>query len=317
MMDEIKPLLRETFNEAMEIADPAARAAFLDSACNGDRALRARVERLLEAESRAGNFLRDRGDTTTFVGVSEKIGERIGRYRLIERIGRGGGGAVYLAEQEEPVRRRVALKVIKLGMDTQSVVARFEAERQALAMMEHPNIARVLDAGATETGRPFFVMELVSGLKITEYCERHQLSIRQRLQLFIPVCHAVQHAHQKGIIHRDLKPSNILVAEHEGAAVPKVIDFGIAKATEQSLDDRAGLTSVNQFLGTPAYMSPEQVEFGGRDIDTRSDIYSLGVILYELLAGQPPFDPKELARAGLEEMRRIIREVEPPRPSTT
>src|SRR5437870_6500741 len=251
MMDEIKPLLRETFNEAMEIADPAARAAFLDSACHGDRALRARVERLLEAESRAGNFLRDRGDTTTFGGVSERIGERIGRYRLIERIGRGGGGVVYLAEQEEPVRRRVALKILKLGMDTQSVVARFEAERQALAMMDHPNIARVLDAGATEAGRPFFVMELVTGQKLSDYCKRQQLSVRQRLELFIPVCRAVQHAHQKGVIHRDLKPSNILVMEQEGEAVPKVIDFGIAKATEQPLNESEGLTSVNAFVGTP------------------------------------------------------------------
>ncbi len=316
-MDREKALLREIFADAAEIADPAARASFLDSACRGDQVLRERVERLLAADAMAGNFLRQSGDTTGTEPISEKPGDRIGRYRLLERIGRGGGGVVYLAEQEEPVRRRVALKILKLGMDTQSVVARFEAERQALAVMDHPNIARVLDAGATEKGRPFFVMELVLGQRLSEYCERHQLSLRQRLELFIPVCHAVQHAHQKGIIHRDLKPSNILVMEHEGAAVPKVIDFGIAKATEQALDEHAGLTSVNQFLGTPAYMSPEQVEYGGRDIDTRSDIYSLGVILYELLAGQPPFDPKELARAGLEEMRRIIREVDPPRPSTT
>jgi WD40 repeat protein/serine/threonine protein kinase len=316
-MDDRKSMLREVFTEAAEIADPAARNAFLDSACDGDKTLRIKVERLLNAESRAGNFLRDRGDTTTFGLSLEKPGERIGRYRLIEQIGRGGGGVVYLAEQEEPVRRRVALKIIKLGMDTQSVVARFEAERQALAMMDHPNIARVFDAGATDKGRPYFVMELVSGLRITDYCDRHQLSVQQRLELFIPVCHAVQHAHQKGIIHRDLKPSNILVTEHEGVAVPKVIDFGIAKATQQDVDDRAGLTSEDQFLGTPAYMSPEQVEYGGRDVDTRSDIYSLGVILYELLAGRPPFDPKALARAGVDEMRRIIRDVDPPRPSTT
>jgi WD40 repeat protein/serine/threonine protein kinase len=309
-------LLRDIFSEAAEITDPVARGAFLDSACKGDDTLRAKVERLLKAESSAGKFLRDPSDTTAGLSPT-KLGERIGRYRLIEPIGRGGCGVVYLAEQEEPVRRRVALKVIKLGMDTQSVVARFEAERQALAMMEHPNIARVLDAGATEKGRPFFVMELVSGLKITDYCDRHELSIRQRLELFIPICHAVQHAHQKGIIHRDLKPSNILVTQHEGVAVPKVIDFGIAKATEQDLDDRSKLTGENQFLGTPAYMSPEQVGYGGHDIDTRADIYSLGVILYELLAGQPPFDPRELAQAGVEEMRRIIREVDPPRPSTT
>jgi WD40 repeat protein/serine/threonine protein kinase len=315
-MEQPKSLLRSVFTEAAEIADPAARAAFLDSACKGDQELRARVERLLEADSQAGNFLGDSDKGARFGVRAERIGERIGRYRLLESIGRGGCGVVYLAEQEEPVRRRVALKVIKLGMDTQSVVARFEAERQALAMMDHPNIAKVLDAGATDEGRPFFVMELVSGIKITEYCERQQLSTRQRLELLIPVCHAVQHAHQKGIIHRDLKPSNILVMEHEGVAVAKVIDFGIAKATGP-LDDDSGITSVDQIIGTPAYMSPEQVEFGGRDIDTRSDIYSLGVVLYELLAGQPPFDPKELAGAGLDEMRRIIREVDPPRPSTT
>ena len=317
-MEKTKSLLREIFVEAAEIAEPVARAAYLNQACGGDAALRVRVEQLLAADSQAGKFLHEPGDTTaTRELFSEKLGDRIGRYRLIERIGRGGGGVVYLAEQEEPVRRRVALKVLKVGMDTQAFVARFEAERQALAMMDHPNIAKVLDAGATETGRPFFVMELVNGLKFSEYCERHGLSTRQRLELFIPVCHAIQHAHQKGIVHRDLKPSNILVTEHEGVAVPKVIDFGIAKATEQTLDAASGLTSADQFLGTPAYMSPEQVEFGGRDIDTRSDIYSLGVILYELLVGHPPFDPKLLSRAGLDEMRRLIREVDPPKPSTT
>ena len=245
----------------------------------------------------------------------EAIGQTLGRYRLLEKIGEGGCGVVYLAEQTEPVRRRVALKVIKLGMDTREVIARFETERQALAVMDHPNIARVLDAGATDTGRPFFVMELASGRRITDYCARHQLSIRQRLELFISVCHAVQHAHQKGIVHRDLKPSNILVVEHEGGAVAKVIDFGIAIATGQGFEANSGLTSINQFMGTPAYISPEQVEFGARDVDTRTDIYSLGVILYELLASQPPFDPKVLADAGLDEMRRIIREVNPPRPS--
>jgi WD40 repeat protein len=314
-MEKAKSSLREIFADAAEIADPAARAAFLDEACADDHALRTRIERLLAADKGAGHFLRGSGDTTTTALVSEKPGDRIGRYRLLERIGKGGGGVVYLAQQEEPVRRPVALKILKLGMDTQSVIARFEAERQALALMDHPNIARVLDAGATETGRPFFVMELVSGQKLSEYCDRHQLSLRQRLELFIPVCSAVQHAHQKGIVHRDLKPSNILVTEHEGAAVPKVIDFGIAKAITPGLE--SGLTSMNLFLGTPAYMSPEQVEFGARDIDTRTDIYSLGVILYELVAGQPPFDPKELAVGGLDEMRRIIREVDPPRPSTS
>ena len=240
-------------------------------------------------------------------------GTIIGRYRLLEKIGEGGFAAVYVAEQKEPVHRQVALKILKHGMDTQAVVARFEAERQALAMMDHPNIARVLDAGATEAGRPFFVMELVMGQKLADYCKREQLSVRERLELFIPVCRAVQHAHQKGVIHRDLKPSNILVMEHEGVPVPKVIDFGIAKATEQPLNESQGLTSVNAFMGTPAYMSPEQVQFGTRDIDTRSDIYSLGVVLYELLTGDPPF---ELTGTSLEEMCRIVREVDPPRPSS-
>jgi len=221
-----------------------------------------------------------------------------------------------MAEQEEPVRRRVALKVIKLGMDTRSVVARFEAERQALAMMDHPNIARMFDAGTTSTGRPFFVMELVRGIKMTEYCDQARLDIRQRLDLFIQVCHAVQHAHQKGIIHRDLKPSNILVTLHDGVPVPKVIDFGIAKATQGDLSDKTVYTQFQQFIGTPAYMSPEQAEMSGLDIDTRSDIYSLGVLLYELLTGQTPFDSAELMRAGLDEMRRTIREREPARPST-
>jgi eukaryotic-like serine/threonine-protein kinase len=311
-MDNAKPSLREIFADAAEISDPAARAAFLDSACRDNHTLRERVERLLAADVGAGKFLQS-SDTTTTELFSEKPGDRIGRYRLIQRIGRGGGGVVYLAEQEEPVRRRVALKILKLGMDTQSVVARFEAERQALAIMDHPNIARVLDAGATETGRPYFVMELVSGQRLTDYCGARQLSLQQRLELFISVCQAVQHAHQKGIIHRDLKPSNILVSEHEGVPVPKVIDFGIAKATGKGLDAPAGLTNVDQFLGTPAYMSPEQMEFTGRDIDTRADIYSLGVILYELLAGQPPFD---MTTAGFDQMRHLIREVDPPRPST-
>ncbi len=315
-MNAAKMSMRQLFLEAVEIRDPEARDSFLDEACGSDRFLRRRVERLLEADAMAGSFLRDEGETTTSKLLSEKPGDRIGRYRLLKRIGSGGGGVVYLAEQEEPVRRQVALKILKLGMDTQSVVARFEAERQALAVMDHPNIARVLDAGATETGRPFFVMELVSGERLSDYCTSHLLSLPQRLELFIAVCRAVQHAHQKGIVHRDLKPSNILVTETEGVAVPKVIDFGIAKAVGEG-EQSAGLTSMNQFMGTPAYMSPEQVEYGGRDIDTRTDIYSLGVILYELITGQPPFDPKELTGAGVEEMRRIIREVDPPKPSTT
>jgi serine/threonine protein kinase len=222
-----------------------------------------------------------------------------------------------MAEQEEPVRRRVALKVIRLGMDTKSVIARFEAERQALALMDHPNIAKVLDAGATDTGRPYFVMELVRGIKITEYCDQNNLPTHERLEVFIQICRAIQHAHQKGIIHRDIKPSNILVTLHDGIPVPKVIDFGIAKATtDQRLTDKTLFTQFEQFIGTPAYMSPEQTELGGLDIDTRSDIYSLGVLLYELLTGKTPFDSKELLAAGLDEMRRTIREKEPMRPST-
>ncbi len=245
-----------------------------------------------------------------------KAGDRIGHYRLVEQLGEGGCGVVFLAEQEEPVRRQVALKVIKLGMDTQQVMARFEAERQVLALLDHPNIARVLDAGATETGRPFFVMELVRGVKITDYCDRQKLATRERLELFVQVCHAVQHAHQKGIIHRDLKPSNILVVEAERGrpAAPKIIDFGIAKSTEQRLTDITVFTAFQQFLGTPAYMSPEQA--GMLDIDTRSDIYSLGVLLYELLTGLAPFDATALHRCAMDEVLRFIRETEPPRPST-
>src|SRR5688572_22706239 len=254
--------------------------------------------------------------TVVVQSVTEKAGDTIGRYKLREKIGEGGWGAVYVAEQEEPVRRRVALKVIKPGMDTRQVIARFEAERQALAMMDHPNIARVLDAGTTDTGSPYFVMELVRGIRITEYCDQNKLALRERLDLFIQVCHAVQHAHQKGIIHRDLKPSNILVTLHDGVPVPKVIDFGIAKAVEGRLTDMTVYTELYQFIGTPAYMSPEQAEMSGLDIDTRSDIYSLGVLLYELLTGQTPLDSDQLLRSGLDEMRRKIREEEPKRPST-
>ncbi len=247
--------------------------------------------------------------------VDDATGLKLGQYHLDQKLGEGGSGIVYLAEQDEPVRRRVALKILKPGLDTRDVVARFEAERQALAMMDHPNIARVFEAGATETGRPYFVMELVQGIRLTDYCERHQLGITARLELFITVCQAVQHAHQKGVIHRDLKPSNILVATHDGVPVPKVIDFGIAKAIEQRLTEATLVTEQHQLLGTPAYMSPEQLQCGGRDLDTRSDIYSLGVVLYELLVGRRPFDPGALGAGGPDELRRMIREVVPVRPS--
>ncbi|MEX0332630.1 MAG: tetratricopeptide repeat protein [Puniceicoccaceae bacterium] len=309
------------FDQAMELP-PEEQAAFLDRACEGEPVLRERIEALLKAAHSESDFL----DTPSGVGqrpplhrtvlLTEKPGDRIGRYKLLEQIGEGGCGVVYVAEQVEPVRRRVALKIIKLGMDTKSVVARFEAERQALALMDHPNIAKVLDAGATETGRPFFVMELVRGVRITKYCDEQQLSTKARLKLFIQVCQAIQHAHQKGIIHRDIKPSNVLVTVNDGLVVPKVIDFGVAKATGgQELTDKTVYTAFEQFIGTPAYMSPEQALMTSLDIDTRSDIYGLGVLLYELLTGTTPFEGQDLLKIGLDAMRRIIREAEPPRPS--
>ena len=300
------------------------RAAFLARECGEDKALRARLEALLAArelhepsmDAPAGTVEADTKLDFSDAPTDETVGRKIGRYKSLEKIGEGGYGMVYVAEQTEPVRRRVALKVIKLGMDTKQVVARFEAERQALAMMDHPNIAKVLDAGATETGRPYFVMELVRGIRITEYCDQQQLTTDERLKLFIKVCQAIQHAHQKGIIHRDIKPSNILVTIHDGVPVPKVIDFGIAKATEGRLTDLTVYTQMHQFIGTPTYMSPEQADLSGLDVDTRSDIYSLGVLLYELLTNRTPFDAKELLSAGLDEVRRKIRQDEPPRPST-
>jgi serine/threonine protein kinase len=309
--------LINVFNEAKARPTEAERQRFVSEACAGDPELKQQVISLLQAHDGAGGFLRPTPLLSSTVLIIEKPGEKIGRYKLLQHIGEGGCGVVYMAEQEEPVRRRVALKIIKLGMDTKSVIARFEAERQALALMDHPNIAKVFDAGATDTGRPYFVMELVRGVRITDYCDQNNLSTEGRLKLFTQVCHAIQHAHQKGIIHRDIKPSNILVTLHDGVPVPKVIDFGIAKATnDQRLTDKTIFTAFEQFIGTPAYMSPEQAEMSGLDIDTRSDIYSLGVLLYELLTGRTPLDPEELLRSGMNEMRRIIREDEPPRPST-
>lgn len=291
----------------------AERPAYLEHACGGDAELRGRIEELLEADRTAGDFLNERETQTTQPLDAEP--DRIGRYKLLQQIGEGGCGVVYMAEQEEPVRRRVALKVIKLGMDTKQVIARFGAERQALALMDHPNIAKVLDAGATPSGRPYFVMELVRGNKITEHCDENHLPTEDRLELLIDVCKAIHHAHSKGIVHRDIKPSNILVTMHDGTPVPKVIDFGIAKATQGRLTDETVFTAFEQFLGTPAYMSPEQAEMSALEVDGRSDIYSLGVLFYELMTGKPPFEHKELAKAGLDELRRMVREQEPERPS--
>jgi serine/threonine protein kinase len=300
-----------------------ARAAFLQSRCPHDPELRARVEALLLSNKAVGDFLESSpvtaalGNTAALFSAA-KDGDRIGRYKLVRELGEGGCGVVFLAEQEEPVRRLVALKLIKPGMDTKSVISRFEAEQQALALMDHPNIAKVFDAGTTEFGRPFFVMELVRGSKITDFCDEHCLSIIDRLHLFINVCQAVQHAHQKGVIHRDIKPSNILVTRaDDGQPLPRIIDFGIAKATtRQGLSDKTVLTAFEMLIGTPAYMSPEQADFTSVEVDTRTDIYSLGVLLYELLAGVPPFDSHELMKVGLDEVRRAIREKEPIRPST-
>ena len=326
----------DIYYSALEIKSPDERSTFLERACRGDATLRALVDKLLASQVGAEKFFQEGGvarlpmgelaqSFTDMPGLVENIdalakedeyiGKCIGPYKLLQRIGEGGCGVVYMAEQEKPVRRRVALKVIKLGMDTKSVVARFEAERQALALMDHPNIARVLDAGTTESGRPYFVMELVRGIKITEYCDQNEQDTRERLALFILVCQAIQHAHQKGVIHRDIKPSNILVTIVDGKPVPKVIDFGIAKAIEGRLTDNTIFTAFEQFIGTPAYMSPEQAVMSGVDVDTRSDIYSLGVLLYELLTGRTPFETKELMERGIEGLRQTLQEREPQRPS--
>ncbi len=308
------------FLAALDKAAPEDRAAYLDLACGKDAELRQRVERLLGAHPKVGSFLqaaaRDQALTTDEPAVTERPGTAIGPYKLMEQIGEGGMGLVFVAEQQHPVRRKVALKVVKPGMDTRDVIARFEAERQALALMDHPNIARVFDAGATESGRPYFVMELVRGVPITDFCDQNQLTPRERLGLFVAVCQAVQHAHSKGVIHRDIKPSNVLVTLHDGAPVVKVIDFGVAKAIGQSLTDKTVYTRFAQMIGTPLYMSPEQAEMAGLDVDTRCDVYALGVLLYELLTGTTPFDPARLQKAAFDEVRRIIREEEPPKPST-
>ncbi len=325
--------VKELFLKAADL--PAKeRAAYLDRACTGDAALRGRVEALLRAhdepgsfpaanagqlvaklDSRAGAAL-DPGKTRAHENSEESLGTSIGPYKLLQRLGEGGMGAVYMAEQTQPVRRMVALKIIREGLDTRQVVARFEAERQALALMDHPNIARVLDAGTTASGRPFFAMELVKGIPITRFCDEHHLSPRDRLKLFVPVCQAVQHAHQKGIIHRDLKPSNVLVALYDDRPVPKVIDFGVAKATSQKLTDRTMFTEFGSVVGTLEYMSPEQAKLNALDVDTRSDIYALGVLLYELLTGTTPLERKRLKDSALDELLRLIREEEPPLPST-
>jgi serine/threonine protein kinase len=303
------------------LARPVAeRAAYVQAACGSDPELLAQIESLLTAYEVHDDFLEAPPAGEAVVPgdslVTEGPGTVIGRYKLLEKIGEGGMAVVYMAEQTEPIRRKAALKIIKLGMDTRQVIARFEAERQALALMDHPSIAKVLDAGATETGRPYFVMELVQGVSITEYCDKKNLSTKDRLALFLQVCHAVQHAHQKGIIHRDLKPSNVMVTHLDGRPLPKVIDFGIAKATNQRLTEKTLFTRYAHIIGTPAYMSPEQAELSDLDIDTRSDIYSLGVLLYELLTGTTPFSEKELRKAGYIEMQRVIREQEPAKPST-
>src|SRR5262249_2116025 len=320
----------EIFHQALA-RGPEERAAYLEQACAGDPALRASVEALLRANVGATGFLeqpagnvaaQSDAPATRWTALSvepppfEGLGTVIGPYKLLQQLGEGGMGTVWMAQQTEPVKRLVGIKLIKASMDSRQVIARFEAERQALPVMDHPNIAKVFDAGQAPDGRPFFVMELVKGVRLTKYCDEHRLTPKERLELFIPVCQAIQHAHQKGIIHRDIKPSNVLVALYDGKPVPKVIDFGVAKAAGQTLTEKTLVTGFGSLVGTLEYMSPEQAEVNQLDIDTRSDIYSLGVLLYGLLTGSPPFSQKELEKAGMLEMLRVIREQEPSKPST-
>jgi serine/threonine protein kinase len=308
--------LESIFYRALEIPSLDARAAFIKEACGENEELRRQVEQMLNAQT--SDFLEapPEGLTATFsYPIAEHVGTRIGPYELLQQIGEGGMGVVFVAKQEQPIERKVALKIIKPGMDTRQVIARFEAERQALALMDHANIAKVFDAGATHSGRPYFVMELCKGESITEYCDKNNLSIDERLELFGQVCQAVQHAHQKGIIHRDIKPGNVLVSIQAGRPHAKVIDFGVAKATVSKLTEKTFFTEHGQLIGTPHYMSPEQAE-GSLDIDTRTDIYGLGVLLYELLTGVTPFDGTILRSAAYAEIQRVIREVDPPKPST-
>lgn len=315
------PPIDEIFHQALQFADAASREEYLRKACGDDRELRGEVDGLLAAVPQMSDFLNPRpmgteNDASLPSNDDNLVGQEIGPYKLLQLLGEGGMGVVYLAEQEQPVRRRVALKVIRSGLNSTRIVARFEQERLALGLMDHPNIARVLDAGTTLSGLPFFAMELAEGIPITRYCDQERLSLLQRLKLFVPVCRAVQHAHQKGIVHRDLKPSNVIVAVYDGQPVPKIIDFGVAKAIGNPLIERVATTEHGQIIGTMEYMAPEQTESSSLDVDTRADIYSLGVLLYELLTGSPPFTAKELREAGLGEMLRIIKEVEPSKPST-
>ena len=307
--------VREVFDIAASISDAGEREDYLNKVCGSDRELRQQVQELLQAHDASGlSPITKLVEFAALPRSGDQLGETIGPYTLRRRLGEGGMGTVYLAEQQKPVRRQVALKVIKFGFDTNQIIARFNTERQALALMNHECIAKVLDAGTTDDGRPFFVMELVEGLPITKYCDQQRLNTQQRLALFSSVCHAVQHAHQKGVLHRDLKPSNVLVTQRDGPAVVKIIDFGLAKAIGEHLAGDTQLTQLGQVMGTLQYMSPEQANLNSRDIDTRADIYALGVLLYELLTGTTPLDREQIKSVGFEGILRLIREEEPPAP---